>query len=92
MTRHEASDRIAEAVPRRDDHVTLRAADVGEQRVRGKLQGDGREDGAGLRDRHGQVMGALSVTMPMGHESSEDAVRRVLNVLSETAQGMRQLV
>jgi IclR family pca regulon transcriptional regulator len=45
-----------------------------------------------LRDRHGQVMGALSVTMPMGHESSEDAVRRVLNVLSETAQGMRHLV
>jgi IclR family pca regulon transcriptional regulator len=45
-----------------------------------------------LRDRHGQVMGALSVTMPMGHESSEDAVRRVLNVLNETAQGMRQLV
>jgi IclR family pca regulon transcriptional regulator len=37
-------------------------------------------------------MGALSVTMPMGHESSEDAVRRVLNVLSETAQGMRHLV
>jgi len=45
-----------------------------------------------LRDRHGQVMGALSVTMPMGQESSEDAVRRVLNVLSETAQGMRHLV
>lgn len=45
-----------------------------------------------LRDRHGQVMGALSVTMPMGHESSEDAVRRVLNVLSETAQAMRNLI
>lgn len=45
-----------------------------------------------LRDRHGQVQAALSVTMPMGHESSEDAVRRVLGVLSETAQAMRHLV
>ena len=45
-----------------------------------------------LRDRHGQVMGALSVTMPMGQESSEDALRRVINVLSETAQAMRNLI
>ncbi len=45
-----------------------------------------------LRDRHGQVQAALSVTIPMGHESTEDAVRRVLGVLSETAQAMRHLV
>ena len=45
-----------------------------------------------LRDRHGDVAGALSVTMPMGHESSEDAVARVLSVLSETAQAMRNLI
>jgi len=45
-----------------------------------------------LRDRHGQALGALSVTMPRGHESSEDALNRVLGVLSETAQAMRQLV
>lgn len=45
-----------------------------------------------LRDRHGEVMGALSVTMPIGHESSEDAVARVLSVLSETAQAMRHLI
>ena len=45
-----------------------------------------------VRDRHGQAMGALSVTMPMGHESSDEAVRRVLNVLSETAQAMRHLI
>ena len=45
-----------------------------------------------LRDRHGDVLGALSVTMPMGHESGEDAVRRVLSVLSETAQAMRNLI
>ena len=45
-----------------------------------------------LRDRHGEVMGALSVTMPMGHESSEDAVGRVLSVLSETAQAMRNMI
>ncbi|GAB3473809.1 IclR family transcriptional regulator domain-containing protein [Polaromonas eurypsychrophila] len=45
-----------------------------------------------LRDRHGNVVAALSVTMPMGHESSEDAVARVLSVLSETAQAMRNLI
>ncbi len=45
-----------------------------------------------LRDRHGNVAGALSVTMPMGHESSEDAVSRVLSVLQETAQAMRNLI
>jgi len=45
-----------------------------------------------LRDRHGQVVGALSVTMPMGHESTEEAVARVLSVLSETAQAMRHLI
>lgn len=45
-----------------------------------------------LRDRHGNMAGALSVTMPMGHEASEDAVARVLSVLSETAQAMRNLI
>jgi IclR family pca regulon transcriptional regulator len=45
-----------------------------------------------LRDRHGEVAGALSVTMPMGHESSEDAAGRVLSVLRETAQAMRNLI
>ena len=45
-----------------------------------------------LRDRHGELVGALSVTMPIGHESSEDAVTRVLSVLNETAQAMRHLI
>jgi len=45
-----------------------------------------------LRDRHGEMLGALSVTMPMGSESSEDAAARVLSVLSETAQAMRHLI
>lgn len=45
-----------------------------------------------LRDRHGDVAAALSVTMPMGHESSEDVVTRVLGVLNETAQAMRNLI
>ncbi len=45
-----------------------------------------------LRDRHGDVIGALSCTMPIGHESSEAALERVLPVLSETAQAMRHLI
>ena len=34
-----------------------------------------------LLDRHGDLVGGLNVSMPMGHESSEDAVARVLPVL-----------
>lgn len=45
-----------------------------------------------LRDRHGEVVGALNVTMPMGHESSADAAARVLPLLREIAQAMRNLV
>jgi len=45
-----------------------------------------------LRDRNGDAVGALSVTMPMGHESGADAVARVLPVLRETAQAMRNLI
>ncbi len=45
-----------------------------------------------LLDRHGKVVGGLNVSMPMGHESSEDAIRRVLPVLQETARAMRNLI
>jgi IclR family pca regulon transcriptional regulator len=45
-----------------------------------------------LRDRHGELVGALNITMPMGHESSDDAVARVLPLLRETAQAMRNLI
>ncbi len=45
-----------------------------------------------LRDRRGALVGALDITMPMGHESSEDAVARVLPVLRETAQAMHNLI
>lgn len=45
-----------------------------------------------LRDRHGALAGALNITMPMGQESSEDAVARVLPVLRDTAQAMRNLI
>jgi IclR family pca regulon transcriptional regulator len=45
-----------------------------------------------LIDRRGDLVGALNVTMPMGHESSEDAVARVLPVLQETARAMRTLI
>jgi IclR family transcriptional regulator, pca regulon regulatory protein len=45
-----------------------------------------------LLDRHGDLVGGLNVSMPMGHESSEDAVRRVLPVLQETARAMRNMI
>lgn len=45
-----------------------------------------------LIDRRGDLLGALNVTMPMGHESSEDAAARVLPVLQETARAMRNMI
>jgi IclR family pca regulon transcriptional regulator len=45
-----------------------------------------------LIDHRGDLTGALNITMPMGHESSEDAVARVLPVLQETARAMRNLI
>ena len=43
------------------------------------------------RDGGKASVGGLNVFMPMGHESSEDAVKRVLPVLQETARAMRSL-
>ena len=45
-----------------------------------------------LMDRRGDLVGAVSVSMPMGHESTEDAVNRVLPVLQETARAMRNMI
>ena len=45
-----------------------------------------------LRDRHGALVGTLNITMPIGQEKSADAVARVLPVLRETAQAMRNLI
>lgn len=45
-----------------------------------------------LVDRRGDVVGGLNVTMPMQHESSDEAVARVLPVLQETARAMRNLI
>lgn len=45
-----------------------------------------------LRDRHGEMLGALGVTMPMGQESGEDAAARVLSELNDTAPVMRVLI
>jgi IclR family pca regulon transcriptional regulator len=45
-----------------------------------------------LIDRRGDLVGALNVTMPMGHESTDDAVQRVLPVLLETARALRNLI
>ena len=45
-----------------------------------------------LLDRHGDLVGGLNVSLPLGHESREDAVKRVLPVLQETARAMRNLI
>lgn len=45
-----------------------------------------------LLDRHGDLVGGLNVSMPMGHEASTDAVDRVLPVLQETARALRNLI
>ncbi len=45
-----------------------------------------------LIDMRGTVVGALNVTMPMGKETPDNAVRRVLPILQETARAMRNLI
>ena len=48
-----------------------------------------------LLDRHGDLVSGLNVSMPMGDESSEDTVRRVLPVLPvlhETERAMLNLI
>lgn len=45
-----------------------------------------------LRDHKGALVAALSVSMPMTQESSEEAANRVLPLLRETAQAMLNLI
>lgn len=45
-----------------------------------------------LRDRQGTLVGALNITMPVGREGAAEAVQRVLPVLRETAEAMRNLL
>lgn len=45
-----------------------------------------------LRDHRGKVQGALSVNMPVQQESADEARHRVLPVLREAAQAMRNLM
>lgn len=45
-----------------------------------------------LRDHRGQVVAALSVSMPIQFETSQEAVDRVLPLLKEVAQSLRPLL
>lgn len=45
-----------------------------------------------LLDRHNQVHGAISITMPMNREETDHALQRVLRVLQEAARDLRQLL
>jgi IclR family transcriptional regulator, pca regulon regulatory protein len=45
-----------------------------------------------LLDRNNEVHGAISITMPINQELSDDAVKRVLPVLQEAARGLRHLI
>ena len=45
-----------------------------------------------LLDRNNTVHGAISITMPINQEASEEAVRRVLPMLQEAARGLRPLI
>lgn len=45
-----------------------------------------------LLDRNNVVHGAISITMPINHEATEDAVARVLPVMQEAARSLRPLI
>ena len=89
-------------LPRFTDRTLVAPATLGDELTRIRAQGwalSEQQLELGMRgiavpliDHRGDLLGALNVTMPMGHESSEDAVRRVLPVLQETARAMRNLL
>lgn len=74
----------------RADMVRIRAQRwcISEQ----QLELDTRGIAVPLIDLRGNLIGALNVTMPMGKETAENAVRRVLPILQETARSMRNLI
>jgi IclR family pca regulon transcriptional regulator len=45
-----------------------------------------------LHDQRGHAVAALSLTMPIGHITSEEAAARALPALRETAQALRKLL
>lgn len=45
-----------------------------------------------LLDRNNAVQGAISITMPINQENTEDAIKRVLPVLQEVARSLRPLI
>ena len=45
-----------------------------------------------LLDRQNQVHGAISITMPINREDTDHALNRILPVLQEAAQSLRQLL
>jgi IclR family pca regulon transcriptional regulator len=45
-----------------------------------------------LRDRHGAVVAVISVSMPIGQESANAALHRVLPTLQERASPLRNLL
>jgi len=45
-----------------------------------------------LRDHKGNVHGALTVSMPIQNETTQEAVQRVLPVLRDVAQNLRPLI
>lgn len=48
--------------------------------------------GVPLLDRHNQVHGAVSITMPINHEETDHALKRVLSVMQEAAKSLRPLL
>ena len=70
-------------------YATIRAARTnGYALVEEQLQVGVRGIAVPLKNRHGDVIAALSVNMPIGTESSDDAIKRVLPALQETANAM----
>lgn len=69
-------------------HIKAQRWCVSEQ----QLELDMRGIAVPLVDLRGALVGALNVTMPIGKESTENATRRVLPILQETARAMRNLI
>ncbi len=78
--------------PARLREETVRIREQGWAMSEQRLELDYRGVAVPLRDHKGQVVAALSVSMPFKYEKGQDAVARVLPVLKEVAQSLRHLL
>jgi IclR family pca regulon transcriptional regulator len=85
-TAHTVADK--QVLRERIEHAARLGYAVSEQQLEPGVRGVA----VALRDHKAQLVGALSVSMRIGSETAEDAVRRLLPALQQTASDLRPIL